>query len=65
MKVRVRAKAGGNLYVTDENGQPIEGLIDAEIIAGKTSGPLVVRLTLQAPEVVIDAEASVEKPKKK
>lgn len=62
MKIRVRAKSGGVLTVTDENGHPIEGLQEATL-EGKIGEAPVVKLTIKAPEVVVDAEAEERKLK--
>lgn len=63
MKIRVRAKAGGVLTVTDENGNAIEGLVEAEITGMVNEKPRV-RLVIET-LVAVDADAEVEKPAKK
>lgn len=56
MKVRIRCKAGGRLFVTDEKGDPIEGLTAVQIQGHHGLEP-VVRLTIRAPEISVDADA--------
>lgn len=65
MKVRVRAKQDGGLSVFDENGDAIEGLVQAELEACGLGQVPVVRLTIRGPEVVVDAEEKVEEKKPK
>lgn len=64
MKVRVRAKAGGVVTVTDENGNAIEGLTDASVSLGLGKVP-EARLTIKGVEVVVDADADVSKGRSK
>lgn len=59
MKIHIRAKHGQPAVIYDENNKPIEGLIDFKLHAcGKGELPTVA-LLIQAPALVIDAEASV------
>lgn len=60
MKIRLRAKAGGGLSVTDENGNAIENLIDAAIEHCKLGEVPVVHLAIRAEVVIDSAGATVE-----
>lgn len=57
MKVRIRAKAGGRLIVSDDRGRPIDGLVATTLSCVAGEKP-VVTLTIKAPIVAIDDDAA-------